>query len=151
MIVDYLDSFHQRFHHPKEDRYLFEALRTRTDQADDTLAQLEREHAEGDGQLARLSAAINGAQSGTIGVAELADEVERYAEFHWRHMRTEEDIVMPLAERALRKQDWDLIDAAFADNDDPVFGTARRAEYQRLLAVIAEHAPPPLGAGDSRD
>ena len=55
---------------------------------------------------------------------------------------------MPLAERALRKEDCSGIDAAFADNDDPLFGSARREEYRRLLAAIAEHAPAPFGAGD---
>lgn len=151
LIVDYLGSFHESYHHPKEDRYLFAALRVRTDQADDTLAELEREHAEGDARLARLREAIDGAQTGTAGVDGLAAEVERYAEFHWRHMRTEEDLIMPLAARTLHEQDWELIDAAFADNDDPMFGAARREEYRRLLALIAEHAPPPLGAGHPRD
>jgi branched-chain amino acid transport system ATP-binding protein len=47
----------------------------------------------------------------------------------------------------LTEEDWSGIDAAFADNDDPVFGRARREEYRRLLAAIAEHAPAPLGAG----
>jgi hemerythrin-like domain-containing protein len=72
--------------------------------------------------------------------------VEEYADFQWRHMRTEEDLIMPLAERELSGEDWQRIDAAFADDDDPVFGTARSEEYRRLHATIAEHAPP-LGSG----
>lgn len=149
LIVDYLESFHQRYHHPKEDQYLFKALRARTDQAHDTLAELEREHAEGDGRLTGLREAINGAQSSALAVGALAAEIERYADFHWRHMSTEEELVMPLAERVLTATDWHRIDAAFADNDDPAFGAARREEYRRLLAAIAEHVPPPLGAGDA--
>jgi hemerythrin-like domain-containing protein len=149
-IVDYLESFHQRFHHPKEDGHLFKALRERTGEARSALAELEREHREGDAQLADLREAIDRTQSGAGGVQELAAEVERYADFHWRHMRTEEDVIMPLAERVLTEEDWNGIDAAFADNDDPVFGRARREEYRRLLAAIAEHAPPPLGAGGKR-
>ena len=149
-IVDYLESFHQRFHHPKEDGHLFKALRARTREARGALAELEREHSKGDAQLADLREAIDRAQSGAGGVQELAAEVERYADFHWRHMRTEEDVIMPLAERVLTEEDWNGIDAAFADNDDPVFVRARREEYRRLLAAIAEHAPPPLGAGGRR-
>jgi branched-chain amino acid transport system ATP-binding protein len=45
------------------------------------------------------------------------------------------------------RQDWQRIDAAFAGNDDPMFGKARREEYRQLLAAIAELAPPPLGTG----
>jgi len=149
LIVDYLESFHQRFHHPKEDEYLFKALHARTRDAEWTLVELEREHVEGDGHLVGLREAIDGAQSGALGLDELAARVEQYADFHWRHMRIEEDVIMPLAERALNTKDWSRIDAAFADHDDPLFGKARREEYRQLLALIAEHAPPPLGAGES--
>jgi len=148
LIVDYLDSFHQRFHHPKEVGHLFKALRGRTGEAQGTLARLEREHAESDARLAVLRGAIDAAQSGACGLDELASVVEAYADFQWRHMRTEEDLIMPLAERELSSEDWQRIDTAFADDDDPDFGTARREEYRRLLASIAEHAPPPLlGSG----
>ena len=147
-IVDYLEAFHQRFHHPKEDDHLFKALRERSRDADAELARLESDHAEGDARLAALHKAIDLAQSGASSVRELAAEVERYADFHWSHMRAEEDVIMPLAERTLSDEDWRRIDAAFADNDDPLFGKARREEYRRLLAAIAEHAPAPFGAGD---
>ena len=147
LIVEYLESFHQRFHHPKEDEYLFKALRARTNEARETLDALEREHAEGDARLAALRLAIDAAPAGAGGIDALAAAVEAYSDFHWRHMRIEEDLIMPLAERELKREDWQSIDAAFADNDDPVFGKARREEYQGLLAAIAQHAPPPLGSG----
>ena len=40
-MVDYIDSFHQRFHHPKEDDFLFRAIRVRTRKGDTVLAELE--------------------------------------------------------------------------------------------------------------
>jgi hemerythrin-like domain-containing protein len=147
LIVEYLDSFHQRYHHPKEDRYLFAALRARTTEGGDTLAALEREHAEGDGRLAQLREAIERTQVRLLDVDALAAEVDRYADFHWRHMRIEEDRIMPLAARTLSGEDWASIDAAFANHEDPLFGAAEREHYRRLLAAIAEHAPPPLGGG----
>jgi hemerythrin-like domain-containing protein len=147
-IIDYLESFHQRFHHPKEDDFLFKALRERSAAANAELERLEGEHAEGDTRLAALREAIDRAQSGAGSVQEFAAEIERYADFHWRHMRAEEDVVMPLAERLLSLDDWRRIDAAFEDNEDPLFGKAKREEYRRLLAAIAEHAPAPFGAGD---
>jgi len=54
LMVDYIESFHQRFHHPKEDEYLFNAIRKRTREADTTLADLEAQHTEGDGWLQDL-------------------------------------------------------------------------------------------------
>src|SRR5678809_1112825 len=32
--------------------------------------------------------------------------VDAYAEFHWQHMRKEEDELLPLAERCLMPEDW---------------------------------------------
>ena len=34
LIVDYIEEFHQRYHHPKEDEYLFRAIQARTREAD---------------------------------------------------------------------------------------------------------------------
>jgi hemerythrin-like domain-containing protein len=39
-----------------------------------------------------------------------------YADFQWKHMRTEEEVVLPLAERHLTLEDWQALDAAFAAN-----------------------------------
>ena len=148
LIVDYIDSFHQRFHHPKEDEYLFKAIRIRTKEGDTVLADLEAQHAEGDGWLQNVREAVNRLQaSDGRATAEFARAVDQYADFHWRHMRQEEDVVMPLAERVLSAEDWREIDAAFNNNDDPMFGKAPREEYAALFKLILSQAPPPVGYG----
>jgi hemerythrin-like domain-containing protein len=48
LILDYIDGFSNRFHHPKEDDCLFSALRRRCPEADEVLDTLEGEHARGD-------------------------------------------------------------------------------------------------------
>jgi len=148
LIVDYIEEFHQRYHHPKEDEYLFRAIQARTREADLPLAVLEAEHAEGDGRLRNLRAAINHLQASEgQASAEFARAVEDYSEFHWRHMRREEDEVMPIAERVLTAQDWATIGAAFTAHDDPLFGEARREEFEALFKLIVNLAPPPIGYG----
>ena len=50
-------------------------------------------------------------------------------------MRLEETTVMPAARKALNRQDWKAIDAAFLDNDDPLFGErVREAHFDALKA-----------------
>ena len=44
-ILDYIVSYPDRWHHPKEDKYLFAAVKRRTQEADALIAKLEREHA----------------------------------------------------------------------------------------------------------
>ncbi|HWQ39925.1 MAG TPA: hemerythrin domain-containing protein [Burkholderiales bacterium] len=148
LMVDYIESFHQRFHHPKEDEHLFKAIRSRTHDGDTLLAELEAQHAEGDGWLQNLREAVNQLQaSGGRATAEFARAVDVYADFHWRHMRREEDEVMPLAERVLSAADWTQIDAAFTSNDDPMFGAAPQEKYAALFKLILSQAPPPVGYG----
>jgi len=47
LMIDYIDLFPERLHHPKEDQYLFTALRTRTADAEPILQELTAEHARG--------------------------------------------------------------------------------------------------------
>jgi hemerythrin-like domain-containing protein len=151
LIVDYIERFHERFHHPKEDEYLFKAIRTRTREGDAVLAELEAQHAEGDGWLRNLRDAVNHLQaSGGKDSVAFAKAVDLYADFHWKHMRMEEDEVMPLAQRVLSAEDWNDIDAAFTANDDPLFGKVPREEFAALFKLIVSQAPAPIGYGGGK-
>jgi hypothetical protein len=55
---------------------------------------------------------------------------------------------MPLAERALTVEDWKAINAAFAENRDPVAGLQER-DFEQLFSRIANLAPAPVGLGAS--
>ena len=48
VILDYIEAFSNRLHHPREDRYLFSALRRRSGAAESVLDELEEEHRIGD-------------------------------------------------------------------------------------------------------
>src|SRR5512134_2007014 len=48
VVLDYIETFPNRLHHPKEDRYLFTALRLRSAAAASVLDELEEEHRRGD-------------------------------------------------------------------------------------------------------
>jgi hypothetical protein len=63
----------------------------------------------------------------------------------------EEDVVLPLAERALTEADWREIDAAFRANDDPLFGPRPAEEFRKLFQLILNLAPPPVGVGPSHE
>jgi branched-chain amino acid transport system ATP-binding protein len=67
------------------------------------------------------------------------------------HIRLEETTVMPLARRVLTADDWREANAAFAANDDPLFGAAPRAEFAALHARIVRLAPDPYGLGGAAE
>ena len=53
-MVYYIDAFPERYHHPKEDGYLFRLLRKRHPAAAPVLDQLERQHKEGAAKIRDL-------------------------------------------------------------------------------------------------
>ncbi|MBI3635942.1 MAG: hemerythrin domain-containing protein [Candidatus Rokubacteria bacterium] len=148
LLLDYVDAFPNRFHHPREDEYLFKALRARSATIGGTLDALEAEHVRGEELTRDLRYHLLRCRFGDRAALErFAQAVDEYADFHWQHMRKEEDVVMPLAEQVLTAEDWRPIDLAFEANDDPLLGTAWKQEFERLFRQIVLAAPVPVGVG----
>ena len=146
-LFHYIGEFPERLHHPKEDAYLFARLRERRPDAAPMLAGLEREHAIGRERFVELKAAWERFRDDPAKLPDFADRVERYAHFHWLHMRKEEDDVLPLARNALTAEDWAAIDAAFASNDDPIVGVPASKAFRELFRRLVALVPPPYGVG----
>ena len=147
-MLYYLDTFSERMHHPKEDRYLFEPLRRRGAGADALIAELEKEHAGGAQSLRRVEQClIRYEEGGDKEFPEFAQEVDRFVDGYWDHMRKEEEHVFPLAEKLFSAEDWDAIDRAFAENADPLERDRDEKDFRKLFSRIVSLAPPPIGVG----
>lgn len=147
-IYDYIDRFLNTYHHPKEDSYLFKALRTRDPAMAATLDELGAQHKRHAPLLRELREKTEDYRDGgPQSFAPLKRAVEAYLQAEWDHMRLEENEVLPAAERALSEEDWRDIDAAFLANEDPLFGDRPKAEFKDLLHRIASAAPAPYGHG----
>lgn len=147
-MLYYLDTFSERMHHPKEDKYLFALLGRRTGEAAAIIDDLEREHASGEAALKSLGQALARFEEG--GMKEFpafADGVERFAKGYWEHMRKEEEQVLPLAQKALSGAVWAEIDRAFEENEDPLATERQTQDFQRLASRIVSLAPAPIGVG----
>jgi len=148
-MISYVTELPDRVHHPKEDDYLFKALRKRAPDIAPVLDGLQHEHREGPEHTYALLRSLKRYRIG--GAPELAgfrDNVKAYVDEQWSHMSTEETKVLPLASDALTPEDWEAIDAAFARNDNPWEGPAGR--YKALFTRIVTLAPAPIGVGDAR-
>jgi len=147
-MVYYIDAFPERYHHPKEDRYLFALLRARCPAARGVLSRLEEEHRAGAEKIRALEQALARYEhGGDAEFSNFAAAVEAYAAFHWDHMRCEEKEVLPLAEKHLTPEDWELIDNAFMGHADPLLGTEAGSEFEELFKKIVTLAPQPIGLG----
>jgi hemerythrin-like domain-containing protein len=151
-MIYYLDTVPERFHHPKEDRYLFKHLRERHAGAGTLLDRLEEEHRVGAEKIRSLEQALaRYQQGGDKESAAFIAAVEAYATFHWSHMRAEEKEVLPLAEKHLTAGDWEAIDEAFAGHTDPLFGEVSAEDPRALFRRIVNLAPPPIGLGPATE
>jgi hemerythrin-like domain-containing protein len=135
-MLFYVEQFPERLHHPKEDAWLFRKLRERTSECDGLLTALEQQHIAGAKHFAELSRTL---QAGDR--AAFRQGVHDFAQMQWRHMRTEEGLVLPAASRHLQPADWHAIADAFETNADPRFGTGESFDNlaSRLLELAGRH------------
>ena len=75
---------------------------------------------------------------------------KRYVDFYLEHMRLEETVILPEAEKVLSDADWAEMDAAFEKNCDPLTGKYKPDPvYEKLFTRIVRDAPAPIGLGGS--
>ena len=136
-MLFYIQAFPERQHHPKEDEFLFARLRLRSSECDAVMAELGRQHREGDEALAVLTNAVAACERGQDqGGKELLDQVNRFAQAQWQHMHLEESIVLPAAIRSLQPDDWALIAQAFDGNTDPRFAHEPEDSFASLFSRL---------------
>lgn len=141
-MLYYIDAVPERLHHPKEELHLFAALERRDPTSVPLLARLRLEHERSPSMIGALEAALVRWQGGAPdGFDRFADALQAFCDFHWGHMRAEEEEVFPRAEQHLANEDWVTMAEAFAANEDPLFGSVRRHEFERLYQRIANLAP----------
>jgi branched-chain amino acid transport system ATP-binding protein len=138
-ILYYIRVFPDRLHHPKEEDYLFRALRRRAPEAGEIIARLEHEHRDGTARLDDLyRSLVDYERDPAAGHQVLQQRVRDYVAFERAHMRCEEDELLPMAQASLKDEDWFRIDDAFQRSRDPLFqediSLAFRTLYDRIVA-----------------
>lgn len=149
-MLFYVDEFPERLHHSKESGLLFPAVRAHGGAAAEALDRLDRDHARGEAAIRELQHALLAWEVlGEPRREAFEQAVERYVEFYLEHMRIEETVVLPEAERVLTVAEWAALDAAFSANRDPLTGHAPDDIYAPLFRQIVMRAPAPVGLGEA--
>lgn len=147
-MLFYIDEFPERLHHRKETDLLFPRIRLRSDEAAEVLDKLDRDHGVGEHAIRDLEHSLLAWEMvGESRRTDFEQALERYLGFYNQHMRLEEEVVLPLALKVLEAADWESLDAAFAENRDPLTGHTPSAEYEQLFSRIVRTAPAPIGLG----
>jgi hemerythrin-like domain-containing protein len=150
-MLFYMDEFPEQRHHLKESQLLFPRLRARTAEVNHVLERLDEDHARGERAIRDLEHALLAFEMMGESRREAFEQAaKQYADFYFQHMSLEEKQIMPLAEKALKPEDWAELDAAFAANRDPLTGHEPEDDYRALFSRIVNALPAPLGLGPAR-
>jgi hemerythrin-like domain-containing protein len=147
-MLFYIDEFPERLHHPKESDLLFPKLARVAPELMPVIGRLESDHMQGEGKVRSLQHLLLAWELiGETRRAAFMDSVQDYVAFYLEHMRIEETVIMPAAERLLSAADWETLDNAFGGSRDPLAGGVREPCYDRLFTRIVMTAPAPIGVG----
>ncbi|MEE4378523.1 MAG: hemerythrin domain-containing protein, partial [Candidatus Competibacteraceae bacterium] len=147
-IFDYLESY-EKTHYPKEERYLFAALRLREPQSHPLLDQLQQDHQQGEQWMIRLHDLLDATQGGEQESRQaFVDELAHFVALLEEHMDREEQEVLPLALASLKPEDWQAVDEGYLHYDHllpTVLGETANVDLHQLFTQIIHFAPEPLG------
>lgn len=148
-MLFYIDEFPERLHHPKESNLLFPKVMKLAPKAMGAVDKLERDHMRSEKVVRELQHLLLSWEllgPGRRGAFE--DALSQYIDSYLAHMNLEENVILPEAERCFSEEDWQLLDAAFAENADPLTGHYPPAqEFEKLFSLIITRAPSPIGLG----
>jgi hemerythrin-like domain-containing protein len=147
-MLFYIDEFPERLHHPKETKLLFPKVRERRPDLGAVLDALDADHHRGEASVRELQHRLLAYELlGDERRLAFEDAAERYVDRYLRHMAVEETEVLPAARDALDAGEWAALDAAFAENRDPLAGHDPSGAYAPLFQKILRTAPAPVGLG----
>lgn len=149
-MLFYIDEFPERLHHPKESELLFPRVARSAPEVMGVIDRLERDHMSGERAVRDVQHLLLAWELlGEPRRGAFTEAFTRYVDFYLEHMRLEEQVILPEAEKHLSEADWAELDAAFARNCDPLTGKyPPDPAYERLFTRIVMKAPAPIGLGE---
>ena len=140
LACEYFSDYPDRCHHPKED-LVYRRLSERDPDSRAGLRDLVVEHRRLHQLTESFAEAVRRLREEPQSAQPSSREVIReFTERYRQHMRDEDERFFPLAEERLSKDDWDSLDFATFDRDDPLFDHAAEERFSALRERIDELA-----------
>ena len=136
-VMDYMVTWPDRFHHPRED-LIYGRVAELDVSAADEVDSLQREHDEMAGRGREVLAKIEDWREGSVSGAEVVKSGRAYVERMYTHMNSEEELVFPHIESVLTLEDWRELseDDQLRPVSDPVFGPKVQREFRNLARKL---------------
>ena len=136
-IMDYMVSWPDRYHHPRED-LIYGRVAELDGKAADEVDTLQRDHDQMAVRGRAMLEDIARWREGEIPGSAVVKSGRQYIDHSYEHMNLEEKLVFPHIESVLSLQDWrDLSeDDRLQAVADPVFGPRVQREYRNLTRKL---------------
>jgi len=136
-IMQYMANYPDFFHHPKEN-IIFQRLAELDESTRPTVTDLIQEHdaltRQGETFLNLLKTVMN---EYTVERGDLESSARQYVSTLRAHMNREEAELFPALRETFKKEDWEEIDIAMVNMEDPLFGKKTiEVEYLALYNYI---------------
>lgn len=129
-FIGFLKEFADKCHHGKEEGFLFPAMTAAGIQDEGgPVGAMLNEHAQGREWIRQMDASLQP----TLDAARFSSAARGYTELLRSHIQKENEILFPMAEKALTPQKLDALFEAFENHEATVMGPGRHEELHALL------------------
>jgi hemerythrin-like domain-containing protein len=136
-IMDYMISWPDRYHHPREDLIYGRVAELDSSSADE-VDTLQRDHDSSAKRGREVLAEVERWREGEVSGAAVVKAGRAYIDHMSEHMNLEEKLVFPHIESVLTTEDWRELaeDDQLRPVSDPVFGPRVQREYRNLTRKL---------------
>ncbi len=135
-LLDYIEHYAEQVHHPTED-LLYNAVLPETEEGENLLMRLGREHGELIGMARRFRETLEGIVQGEVLTREEVDTRGReFLALQRQHVKLEEDEVFPILEDRLTKEKWQELESKAPKDEDPVFSWQNYNRFRSLIDYL---------------
>ncbi len=135
-MVEYIESYPDLFHHPKEDA-IFDYYLEQGYEGGEALRELMQEHK----QLKAMTAALRDSVEAILHDAmverhRVVEQLGEYIREQRQHLDREEAHIFPLLRQTLSEEEWSQIEAQLPIATDPLFGEQVQRQFEALYDRI---------------
>ena len=132
-IVDYVQSYPDRFHHRREDA-IFSVYLEHPACRHDLVERLMGEHTLLVGKTHELNQYIQQWRNDSpVPRERVVSMIADYLHLQWDHLNTEESSVFNWLDQELTDGDWGRIEASMPAATDPLFGNPMRQRFENIF------------------
>jgi hemerythrin-like domain-containing protein len=135
-IVDYVQSYPDLIHHPRED-VIFMVYRERSTESLDLIERLMEEHRALVVRTNDLRVSLDQWQHDSpVPREHICGLIDEYLRMQWDHLNLEEGSIYSLLSNSLTADDWERIEAEIPRGSDPLFTDQMRRRYENIYEQV---------------